>query len=115
MNKIQWQINNYLTVGNEKIACEPNLENGYNQDSGIKFNSEQALGFKFVVWPFFKFRNDLLVDGFIEKGIGKLIRKHLCNNSIYLDIGCGDMSLRSYVPGSVWYNALDIELSYFHI
>jgi ubiquinone/menaquinone biosynthesis C-methylase UbiE len=56
-----------------------------------------------------------MIDGFIEWEIGKLIKNNLQEDSVFLEIGCGDMSLRRYIPSNFWYNALDLELSEFHI
>ena len=60
-------------------------------------------------------RSDLLIDGFIEREIGKLIKRYIVEESVFLEIGCGDMSLRRFVPSDIWYNALDLELSDFYI
>jgi SAM-dependent methyltransferase len=115
MNKIEWQINTYRAVGNHQIPCPPVLEDGYNQGSGIKQSSKLKLALKFAIWPLFKLYGDLLVDGFIEWEIGKLIRKYIAKETVFLDIGCGDMSIRRFVPGDIWYNAMDLEVSDFHI
>jgi len=44
-----------------------------------------------------------------------LIRRYATDESVFLEIGCGDMSLRRFVPGRLWYNAMDLELSEFHL
>lgn len=115
MNKIEWLTDTYLTVGDHHIPCASDLIDGYNQASGIKRNSKLNLILKRTIWPLWKMRCDLLVDGFIEMEIGKLINKHIVTDSVFLEIGCGDMSLRRFVPGDSWYNALDLQLSDFQI
>jgi SAM-dependent methyltransferase len=115
MSRINWQLNNYQKVGRYEIPSVPYLEKGYNQGSGIKRNTPLKLLLKNAVWPLWKLRTDLLVDGFVEREIGKLIRKYAGSETVFLEIGCGDMSLRKYVPDYLWYNALDLELSDFHI
>jgi ubiquinone/menaquinone biosynthesis C-methylase UbiE len=115
MNKIEWLTDTYLTVGDYQIPCASDLTDGYNQGSGIKLNSKLKLMLKRAIWPFWKLHNDLLVDGFIEREIGKLIKKYMVKEAVLLDIGCGDMSLRRFVPSDLCYNALDLELSDFHI
>jgi ubiquinone/menaquinone biosynthesis C-methylase UbiE len=92
-----------------------NIADGFNQGSGIKSDSTSILKVKRMLWPLFKFRNDLMIDGFIEWEIGKLIKKVLKTDTVFLEIGCGDMSLRKYIPEHIFYNALDLELSEFHI
>jgi len=51
----------------------------------------------------------------IEKEAGKLMKKYLRKNNIFLEVGCGDMSLRKYLPNSHTYNAMDISLADFHL
>ena len=34
MNKIEWLIDNYLSVGDYQIPCVSNLADGFNQGSG---------------------------------------------------------------------------------
>ena len=75
MNKIKWTTENYLTVGKYRVPCVPDLSRGYNQGAGIKRNSKGKLLLKHVLWGLYKTRNDLLVDGFIEREIGRLIKK----------------------------------------
>jgi len=115
MNKIEWQTNTYETVGEYQVPYVPNITGGYNQGSGIKRNSKSKLILKLTIWPILKLRNDLIVDGFIEREIGKLIKKYITKDTVFLEIGCGDMSLKRFIPSNLWYNALDLELSDFHI
>lgn len=76
MSKIEWTTNDYETIGDYQVAYIPNLIDGYNQGSGIKRNSITKILLKRAIWPLFKLRNDLMVDGFIEWEIGKLIKKN---------------------------------------
>ena len=115
MNRINWNTNHSVTVGGHHIPCMANIADGFNQGSGIKLDSTNILKVKRMLWPLFKFRNDMMIDGFIEWQVGKLIKKVLMDDSVFLEIGCGDMSLRKYIPKNICYNALDLELSEFHI
>ena len=115
MEKIEWKTNNYKTIADHKIPCSSNLEDGFKQGSGIKPSSNLMLFFKQVFWPFLNFRNGLLIDGFIEREIGKYIKKYISTDSVFLEIGCGDMNLKKYVQNPHWYNCLDLEISDFHI
>ena len=94
MTKINWHIDRYETVGSYRIPCVPNLKAGYHQGAGIKRSSKTALWLKRLLWPLVKLRADLLTDGFIEREIGRLIKKYLAADSVFLEIGCGDMSVR---------------------
>jgi hypothetical protein len=115
MNKIDWQTKTYETVSEYQVPCALNLIDGYHQGAGIKRNAKTKFAFKSAIWPMYKLRNDLLIDGFIEWEAGRLIRKYITPNSVFLEVGCGDMSLRKYVPSNLWYNALDLEIADFHI
>ena len=115
MEKIGWKTNNYKTIGEYQIPCSTSLENGYKQGFGIKLSSKLNLLLKQIAWPFLNFRNAILIDGFIEKEIGKYIKKYISTDSVFLEIGCGDMNLKKYVRNTHWYNCLDLEISDFHI
>jgi len=115
INKIEWLTADEVTVGKFKIYCVSNLNDGYNQGSGIKRTKKHKMILKRVFWPLLKLRNDLFIDGFIEREIGKLIENYINKKSVFLEIGCGDMSLRKFIPNDLWYNAFDLELSDFHI
>lgn len=115
MNRIDWETDSHEIVGRYQIPTVSNLTDGYNQGPGIKRNSKIRLLVKRAAWVLLKLRNDLMVDGFIEWEIGKLIRKYMTPNSVFLEIGCGDMSLKKYLPRNIWYNALDLEIADFHI
>lgn len=115
MSKIEWQTDTQITVGSIQIPYDSKVTAGYNQGAGLKKNSKVKLMIKSLIWPTFKLRNDLLIDGFIEKEIGKLINKYIEQTSTFLEIGCGNMSLSRFITPPIWYNALDLELSEFHI
>jgi len=115
MNKIDWKTDSYEIVGEYRVPTVCNLIDGYNQGSGIKRNSKKRVMLKRVAWVLLKLRNDLMVDGFIEWEVGKLIKKYMTASSVFLEIGCGDMSLKKYLPRDIWYNALDLEIADFHI
>ena len=59
----------------------------------------------------FRLRNRLLVDGYIERNIGKWINRYSRENDVILDVGCGDMRLYKYVPRNRYYYALDISMN----
>ncbi len=100
--KLDFKLNKTLKVRNFILPYDPRLPNLKNKvfDSAIR--------------PEVFLKNYLLVDGFIEREVGKLIKKYLRHNTVFLDIGCGDMSLVRFLPRNLWYNAIDISLSKFH-
>ena len=82
---------------------------------GIRKSSKSRTFLKKIFWPLIKLRADLLVDGYIERSIGKWIKELLGKETIFLEIGCGDMSLLKFLPDSVCYNAFDLSLSEFQL
>jgi len=114
-NKIEWTTEDYIVVGKQRIACVPDLKDGYNQGCGVRFDSKTKIFWKSILYPILNIHNYFLVDGFIEYYIGKLIKKYISDDTSFLEIGCGDMGLRRFLPKSVLYNALDLELSEFQI
>lgn len=114
-SKVQWRTSKYEYLGDYAIPCVDKLERGYNQGSGIRRDSRMALMAKRMLWPLFKLFKDLLLDGFIERETGKLIRKYMLRETVFLGIGCGDMSLRKYISRKMFYNALDLEMSELHL
>jgi len=70
---------------------------------------------KSILWPLYLVRQELLIDGFIKRTVGKWIRELLEPNTVFLEVGCGNMRLREYLPPNVCYNAFDLSLSEFHL
>jgi SAM-dependent methyltransferase len=113
--KIKWKTTRYVFVGKHKIPSVYNLEDGYNQSCGIKTDHKLKLFFKAIIWPLLKLRNDLFCDGFIEWEVGRLIKKYVGSLTVFLEIGCGDMSLSRFLPVNIIYNAFDLMLSEFNL
>ena len=57
----------------------------------------------------------LITSGFIHRTIGKWIQENIDMNSTFLDIGCGDLALRKYLPKYAIYNAFDISFSEYSL
>ena len=115
MTKIQWKTVDAIHVGPHKIPLGPDVSDGYNQGSGCRRNSPFKRAVKRLLYPVAKLREDWFVDGFIEEEVGKLIRKYVRQDSVVLEIGCGDVSLRRFIPTNVIYNGIDLELTDFHV
>jgi SAM-dependent methyltransferase len=115
MSRIQWKNTISKSVGTWDIQCAPTLESGYNQGSGIKKTNKVKFLLKKFLWPIKRLHDDFFVDGFISRNVGRLIAKYIDKNYTTLEVGCGDMSLRKYLPHHTWYNAFDLCLSDFHL
>jgi len=113
---ISWTTEHRVAVGRYMVPCDSVLEEGYKQPKGIIPCPTNFV--RKVFSPFLKLRRSLLrlrdfllVDGFIEREAGRLIRKYVSNDSVFLEIGCGNMSLRRFLPRGLCYNAIDLMFS----
>lgn len=114
VGKIEWRAPLSIAIGDASLAVAQNRPAGGSGSNGLRSPSALGLIIKRLAWPLKKLHDDLLVDGYIEREIGALIHQYCRPAETYLDIGCGDMSVRRFVPKGFIYNALDIELSEFH-
>lgn len=115
INKLKWITTKKISVGKHLIPCTHELKSKINQKVGLKKDTKTKLISRAIFRPFRKIRDDLLVDGFIERILGKWIKELVKDDSVFLEIGCGDMSLRRFLPQHICYNAFDISFSEFHI
>lgn len=115
--KLKFKLEESIKIGDFDIFCDPSILNkeGFTFKPGIKRDSKFKIFIKRIFWPAYSLWNRLLVDGFIEVEIGKLIRKYKTENAVFLEVGCGDMRLRRILPKDICYNAFDISFSEFHL
>lgn len=114
MTRLKWTTNDTVAIGAHRIARSPDLPAQANQGIGVVRDPRWRSALKHLAWPLRKAHDDLLVDGFIEWEIGRLIARHTRPSDTFLEIGCGDLSLARFV-GAGRYNALDVRLSAFHV
>lgn len=103
-----------ISIGKYKIPCSEDLLDQNNQVRGIRKDLSKLI-LKTIFWQAFKLKNYLFVEGFIERGIVGWIKEFMTDNSVFLEVGCGDMSLSRFLPKNIWYNAFDLSLSEFHL
>jgi SAM-dependent methyltransferase len=104
-SKINWKTTQYVKIAGHLIASALS-ESTISPTDG---------GHGRLYWKLRKLRDDFLVDGFIEREIGKLIREYSDEKAVFVEVGCGDMSLHRYLPASLYYNAFDIALNPYHV
>jgi SAM-dependent methyltransferase len=114
MNRLNWTTTRRILVGKHALPCAEDLLDQSNQRAGVRRGSAARLSARAVLWRAVKLRDDLLVDGFIERQIGRWIQELLTDDSVFLEVGCGDMSLRRFLPSNVCYNAFDLSLAELH-
>lgn len=115
MNYLKWKTDKTISVGKFRVPYAENIFEKSNQVVGIRKDSKLKLHFKTILWPLVKLRDDLLVDGFIKREIGKWIKEFANEDTVFCEVGCGNMGLLRYMPHNIYYNAFDISFSEFHL
>lgn len=116
---LQWNTTRHACCGRITVPCAEGIPvvidhaAGRDQRGGIRPNTPGQLRMKRLAWPWIWLHNQWFVTGFLERGLGRWMRQFLTGDSVFLEIGAGDMSLRRFMPGNAWYNALDIAYSQF--
>jgi SAM-dependent methyltransferase len=121
MQKLDWRTADQVTVSGMSLACAPgmnpqnNSRAGFSQVAGFRSASKPRVILKRVLWPVLSIWYALFGTGFILRGIGRMMRNYRQDADPFLEIGCGSMRLRKYLPTGCWYNAIDIAFSEFQL
>lgn len=116
--RLNWSAKGVVEVAGNRIPCdldEPiatRSDAGYYQVAGIRRGRKTL---KRLLWPAVRWWHWWLVDGFCARRIGELVRQHADQRTVFLEVGCGNMAQRRYLPPGVVYNAMDIALSEFQV
>ncbi len=97
------------------LKIEVDRGTGLGQMAGIRPNTESMVKLKRMLWPFRRVFKSVFTTGFIFRGVGKWIRKYATAETDFLEIGCGAMELRHYLPKGCVYNAIEIAFSEHHV
>ena len=97
----------------ESLAPQTDATAGLAQLAGVRptgFGWKKRLG-----WPANELLRHAIGSGYIERGVGRFIRKYATREIDFLEFGCGPMNCRRYLPRGQWYNAIDIAFSEFQL
>jgi len=120
-DKLKFEIKDTLSVGEYAILYDNRLKLIKNSTpikeikQLARFTNLQKKILESIIYNCISLRNYLFVDGFIQVEIKKLISKYLRKNDVFLEIGCGDMSISRYLPKNKYYNAFDISLHRYYL
>lgn len=109
-DKIKWNTKQAIKFKNIYVPVGSDVKNQINHDAGIKkskYRNKIIRGFIFFMK---KQKISLLTDGFIKRTIGMKIKKFSKSDSVFLDVGCGDMEMKKFIPYNLTYNCLDLAL-----
>ncbi|MFO0874594.1 MAG: methyltransferase domain-containing protein [Phycisphaerales bacterium] len=115
--RIVWTTTRTARVGDHDIPtglAEPihaNPEAGHGQVAGIRADAGVRGGVKRLLRPAARLWSWWLVDGFVARRMGRWIAELARPDDVFLEVGCGNMQLRRYLPRSLCYNAVDIAFS----
>lgn len=111
VGRLEWIDAEPMEVAGGTIRVARGLKDQSNHASGLRRDAGADPGPRKALLAALRLHNYLLVDGFIEREVGRLIRIHYRPGSAFLEVGCGDMALNRFLPASSWYNAFDLSLS----
>jgi SAM-dependent methyltransferase len=119
--KLEWTSVGSIPVGPFQVACAPGIKPelgshaGWDQVAGIRTDTPRKRLIKAVTWPVVSLSNELLGNAYCHRGVGRWVRRNAGADTTFLEIGCGPLSLRKYLPRGAWYNGLDIAFSEFQV
>jgi len=114
-DKIEWTTVKIEALNGYKLPVSITISDQVNQQSGVKIDTTPFLLLKFLTWPIYRAVANLFIDGFIRKTVGKLANEYINPDTVFLEVGCGNMEFRKHLPKKLTYNAIDISLSDFHL
>jgi SAM-dependent methyltransferase len=115
MSRLAWRTSRTVAVGPHQVPCAEDLPGQANHPGGIRRDYPGMRLVKTIAWPVVCLRDYLVIDGFIEWTVGRWIRQLAQSRADFLEVGCGNMSLRKYLPAGVCYNGFDLSLAEFHL
>src|SRR3972149_8259852 len=115
MVTLTFNLTKKVPLGNTSIWVDTAME-AEKDYAGLKYKEAGVVRkVKDLLWPAVSLRNLWLVDGFIENTVGSLIKKYAKKDTVFLDVGCGDLRLKRYLPKKLTYSGLDINFSQVQI
>lgn len=115
MNRVKWITDKVITLDKYEIPVADNLTDQVNQQVGIYKDTKLIKIVKMFAWPLVNLKEFFLSDGFIEVEAGKWIKQYVTKDTVFLEVGCGSMNLKRFLPATICYNAFDVLFSEFHL
>lgn len=121
MPKLQWATSRLVEVGPYKIPCVEDIDPqfgsqaGWDQVAGIRTDNPRTRAIKGALWPAVQLRDAAIGNAYCHRTVGRWVCEFADDQTTFLEIGCGPLSLRKYLPAGVWYNGMDIAFSEFQV
>jgi SAM-dependent methyltransferase len=114
MGRLEWTTGQFQRVGDLQVACSPEMASQAGPGLGLRPDPPGRMLKKRILRVPLGLFAYLLLDGYIARGIGRWVRREMKPESTFLDVGCGGMRLRRYLPRGAWYNGLDVTMTEFN-
>lgn len=121
---IHWTTDRTLDVGGFSIPVARGLKVAFSPDAGcsqdmagVRPETPRRLLLKRVAWPFAQLKDSVFFLGhsFLHRLFARELAKHQTDRTVFLEIGCGDMTLRDAIRPDLAYNAVDFAFSQFQL
>ena len=119
MSRFAWSPVRRVSFKGMEVPCALSLDirldgsTFFGQSSGVRIDGPRRLAIKRALTPFRGLVQHSIGPGFITREVGRLLQPHLSPTSDFLEIGCGSMLLRRYLPKGCTYNAIEMSISEF--
>lgn len=118
--RIEWTTRRTVEIGGRTLATSlaqdlaATLDAGHGQISGVRLDTGLRRLKRYLrpaerVWSWW------LVNGFVVRRMGRSIRDCMRDDTVFLDVGCGNMPLARYIDPPRCYNAMDIAFSAYEV
>jgi SAM-dependent methyltransferase len=119
MGRLDWDTSRVVDWKGFRIPCATGLRLNFaassfeGQTAGVRFDSTSRLMLKYLLAPFRQPVLHTIGPGFILRGVGRMLQQYVHDDSTFLEVGCGSMLLRKYLPKYCVYNAIEMSVSQF--
>lgn len=118
--RIEWTTQRTVEIGGHVLATSlsqplsSTLEAGHGQIAGVRVDTGWRKLKRYLrpaerVWSWW------LVNGFVVRRMGRAIAECMRDDTVFLDVGCGNMPLLRYLAPPRCYNAMDIAFSTYEV
>lgn len=104
-------VGSHPVATNLDIGFDVHPDAGHGQVAGVRADVGTRGRVKRLLRPAARAWTWWLCDGFVLRRMGAMIVERATPDTVFLDVGCGNMPLRGYLPRGVCYNAIDIAFS----
>lgn len=121
-NRLTWRTTRTMRVAGVEIPVAENLRVSTDERAGwdsavagVRPGGRAKNLVKTVLWPIRRVSENVFGHQFLQRPLGRWIRRYADQSTVFLECGPGDMSLRRFLPAGVAYNAIEFAISEFQV